>query len=144
MSMIVGGIVGLILTGLALLHLYWAGGGRFAALAAVPEVSQKPVFTASPGACILVALFLGSAAAIVVMQAGLWAPSSVPRWVPALGSWVLAAIFALRALGDFRLVGFFKRVRGTRFARMDTVLYSPLSVLLAVGCGWVASARGSP
>lgn len=33
-----------------------------------------------------------------------------------------------RAVGDFRLVGFFKKVKGSEFALMDTLLYSPLCV----------------
>jgi hypothetical protein len=44
---------------------------------------------------------------------------------------VLAIIFAARALGDFRFVGFTKSVRDSRFARLDTRVYSPLCVLLA-------------
>ncbi len=32
----------------------------------------------------------------------------------------------------FRYVGFFKRVRGTRFAEMDTRYYSPLCLTLSV------------
>ncbi len=44
----------------------------------------------------------------------------------------LAAIFVLRAVGDFHYVGFFKRVRGSVFARRDTWVFSPLCVVLAV------------
>ncbi|WP_205190355.1 DUF3995 domain-containing protein, partial [Burkholderia sp. LMG 13014] len=44
----------------------------------------------------------------------------------------LALIFAVRAVGDFRYVGFFKRIRGSRFARMDTLYYSPLCAALSL------------
>jgi hypothetical protein len=44
----------------------------------------------------------------------------------------VALAFGLRAVGDFRFVGFFKRVRGSVFARRDTWLYSPLCVLIGV------------
>jgi catechol 2,3-dioxygenase-like lactoylglutathione lyase family enzyme len=47
-------------------------------------------------------------------------------------------VFLLRAVGDFRLVGFFKRVRGTPFARWDTRLFSPLCVALGLASLWVA------
>jgi hypothetical protein len=50
---------------------------------------------------------------------------------------VALALFA-RAVGDFRLVGFFKRVKGSVFARMDSRVYSPLCVLLGLGMGWMA------
>ena len=37
----------------------------------------------------------------------------------------------LRAVGDFRMVGFWKTVRDTPFARWDTRLFSPLCVAIA-------------
>jgi Protein of unknown function (DUF3995) len=52
----------------------------------------------------------------------------------------LAAVMVARFLGDFRYVGVFKRVRGTRFADLDTRLYAPLCLALAVGCASVAVA----
>ena len=36
-----------------------------------------------------------------------------------IAAWLIAAVFALRAIGDFRYVSFFKRIRDTRFARLD-------------------------
>jgi hypothetical protein len=44
----------------------------------------------------------------------------------------LALIFSARAIGEFRLVGFFKRVHGSAFARLDSLVFSPLCLLLAV------------
>jgi len=57
-----------------------------------------------------------------------------------VGAWLIAAAFALRAIGDFRYVGFFKRVRESRFARLDTFAYSPLCTLLALLIGFSAIA----
>jgi hypothetical protein len=61
-------------------------------------------------------------------------PSRLVRGATAL----LAALFLLRSVGEFRLVGFFKRVRGTDFAWWDTRLYSPLC--LAMGVAFLAVA----
>jgi hypothetical protein len=58
------------------------------------------------------------------------------RWVRWLAI-AMAGAFGLRAVGEFRLVGFFKRVKGTRFARMDTLVYSPLCALLSLGTAWL-------
>ena len=55
-----------------------------------------------------------------------------------VGTLVVAAAFLLRAIGDFRLVGFFKRVRNTRFAAWDTRLFSPLSLGIGIASFWVA------
>ena len=67
--------------------------------------------------------------------------------VPVPSSWTTWAAYALalaligRAIGDFRLVGFFKRVRGSNFARMDTAVYAPLCLLLGVAVFYVAIAH---
>ena len=58
-------------------------------------------------------------------------------------SYVLAVGLLGRAIGEFRYVGFFKRVRGSRFAKLDTVVYSPLCLLLAVGVALVALQSGA-
>ena len=42
--------------------------------------------------------------------------------------------------GNFRLVGFFKKVRGTRFATLDTRYYSPLCLFLAAAAFFVTRA----
>lgn len=127
------------LLALAGLHFYWAMGGRWGAASALPEhVSGQPVFRPSPLATGVVALGL-LAAALVVLAAGWYRVPGLPSaWVePA--TWGLAGLFGLRAVGDFRYVGFGKRVRGTRFAMLDTRFYSPLCAALAGGCAVLAA-----
>jgi hypothetical protein len=51
----------------------------------------------------------------------------------------LALAFFLRALGDLRLVGFTKRVRGTKFAQWDDAVFSPLCLLLGYAFLFVAT-----
>jgi hypothetical protein len=58
----------------------------------------------------------------------------LPLWLFKVGLCGLAMIFALRAIGDFHWVGFFKSVRHTPFARNDTRFFSPLCVVIAIGC----------
>jgi hypothetical protein len=59
--------------------------------------------------------------------------------MPRVGTFGVGAVLAARAVGDFRLVGLFKRVRGTRFARYDSLVYTPLCLALAAGCFAVAA-----
>ena len=47
---------------------------------------------------------------------------------------VFAVIFFLRFVGEFSYVGIFKRHKNSKFARMDTLLYSPLCLFLSVCC----------
>ena len=48
------------------------------------------------------------------------------------GFWGLALVFMLRAVGNLRTFGFFKKIAGTPFSRWDTWLYSPLCLLIAL------------
>ena len=64
--------------------------------------------------------------------AGLLWGAFVPGWIFYSGTWVISVLFLLRAIGDFRFVGFFKSVTDTNFARWDTILFSPLCLFIAV------------
>ena len=108
-----------ILLALSALHVYWALGGRWGSSVTIPVINGRPSFQPGPAATLFVAALLAVAAAIVLARA---------TW----GVRAIALVFLLRAAGDFRLFGFFKRVTDTPFAHMDTWVYSPLCLLLAV------------
>jgi len=112
---------------LAGLHFYWAAFGTGEGSAAIPEVDGVPAFKPSKAGTAAVGLVLLAAAAIVLLRVELLLAGA-------------AAVLVLRAIGDFRLVGFFKRVKGSKFARMDTLLYSPLC--LALGAALAVLAAG--
>lgn len=120
-----------ILSALALLHIYWAFGGRWALEGALPAEGDRPLFMPGPGASVAVAIALLLAAAVCALRAGVLG-SGLPVWLPRLGVWGVAVAFAARAVGEFRYVGFFKRVRGTVFARRDSRYYSPLCLVIAL------------
>jgi hypothetical protein len=120
------------------LHIYWAFGGRWGWGAAIPQVDGRPAFTPSRFATLLVALGLAAAAALPLVRAGAF-PFPVSPWLSRWSAVLLAFVFFVRAVGDFRLVGFFKRVHGTPFAIWDTRLFSPLCLLLAAGFARVAA-----
>jgi hypothetical protein len=131
-----------VFTALSLLHLYWAFGGNLGIDSAVPErlrrlddgADGRPVkaFKPSFAATLLVAVVLASVGVLVSLRAGLFSPV-VAHWSLKWSIIAIASASMARAVGDFNLVGFFKRVRGTVFARLDTWLYSPLCVGLGLG-----------
>jgi hypothetical protein len=122
---------------LALIHAYWAVGGRAGVSAAVPELHDRPAFVPSALATLAVAVALAGCAVLVAVSAGLIFPSMRFAWVTWL-TFALAFVLLARAVGDFRLVGFFKRVQGTTFARLDSAVYAPLCLALAVAVFYVA------
>src|SRR4051794_12926817 len=113
-------------------HVYWAAGGTVGSSGAVPERDGQPLFRPSQGGTLGVAGALFVAASIVLARAGVWGTAEPARRLGA-GTWLLAAVFAARAVGDFRYVGLFKRVRDTLFARRDSRLFSPLCAIVALG-----------
>jgi hypothetical protein len=134
-------VVALVFGALSLIHFYWAFGGRVGKLAAVPEVSGKRAFVPSASGTLVVAVGLAFCALLVTAMAGLVRSPIAPSWLKWL-SYALTFVLLARAIGDFRLVGLFKRVRGTRFALLDTVAYAPLCLVLAAGVFYVAHTRG--
>ncbi|MGA5588206.1 DUF3995 domain-containing protein [Pseudomonas siliginis] len=124
---------------IGLMHVYWALGGQWAAAVVVPQVpvsgfvaTVRPAFKPSGWLTLAVAAALLVISVLVCMRVG-WGMPAVQH--KAL-QWVISAIALLmfaRAIGDSNLVGFFKEVKDSRFARLDTWVYSPLCALLGAG-----------
>ena len=116
---------------LSLFHLYWAAGGSFGSAVTVPGTGDRRLFHPSPVGTMLVALALLLAMFTILGKLRLWG-ASFPQWIFYWGTWGIAFVFLLRAVGEFKYIGFFKRIRDTRFAQWDTCLFSPLCLLISI------------
>ena len=56
----------------------------------------------------------------------------IPAIVTTYGLWIVGILFIVRAIGEFTYVGFFKKIRHTRFGQNDTKYYSPLCLLIGI------------
>ena len=128
---------------LATLHFYWALGGAAGSRAAVPQIGKAPAFNPSPTATIAVGVALLAAAATVAAAGGKFA-TALPYWMSMTAALVLASILLIRAVGDFRLVGFFKTSREGRFAELDTMFYSPLCAALGLAIIAIVTTQERP
>lgn len=128
---------------LSALHVYWAAGGEWGLRNAIPEFHGRPVLAPTPLAALVVAAALAVAAVVPLVRTGVVA-APVPNWAKQGAVIALAAVFFVRAVGDFRFVGFFKRVHGTAFAFWDTRLFSPLCLLIALAFVWIARVAPPP
>ncbi|SEB80056.1 Protein of unknown function [Pseudomonas mohnii] len=128
----------MIFAAISLMHVYWALGGEWAAVAVVPQVpvegglKLRPAFRPRGWITLMVAGALLLISLLVCLRVGWWVPA-VSHWAL---QWLISAIAIMmfaRAIGDSDLVGFFKEVKGSKFARLDTWVYSPLCVVLGAG-----------
>jgi len=121
-----------ILVAIGFLHIYWAFGGKWASKDVFPVLEGAKQLPQPPFiATIIVAVLLLIAAGLFLWHRGVIAPA-LPQWIRIAGIWTVTIVFLARAIGEFRYVGFFKKVRDTGFGRKDTLIYSPLCLLLAI------------
>ncbi len=117
------------------LHFYWGFGGTYGLSAAVPQAEDgTPLIKPGVWSCFLVGLGLLSMGAFVLIKLG-WFDLNVPVWILRYGLTGIGFLFIVRAIGDFKIVGFFanhKTLKSTPFARMDKKYYSPLCVLISL------------
>ncbi len=114
------------------IHFYWAGGGRMSWGTAIPSKADgTPLINPGIIATLVVAFGLLLFAIITLSNSNL-VPFDINQSYIIIGDWIIIIIFALRAVGDFNMVGFFKRIKGTPFAINDTKYYSPLCLFLSL------------
>lgn len=122
--------LGLILSLLSAIHVYWARGGQAGKAQTIPTREGRPTIDPGPAITLAVAAALAAAALFAFARGGL-APF-VPERLARLATAVMGLVFAARAIGDFHTVGLFKDPRGSTFARWDSLLFSPLCAVMAL------------
>jgi hypothetical protein len=120
-----------ILSALSLLHAYWALGGKWGRGYAVPTVHGRRAFEPSALATWAVCALLAIAVILVIGKAG-WFGMGPLSELFNVGVWGLGLVFLIRTVGNLRTFGFFKTVKDSAFAHLDTWLYSPLCLLIAL------------
>ncbi|MBI4851313.1 MAG: DUF3995 domain-containing protein [Acidobacteria bacterium] len=131
MKEILGVLLATIFAILGLMHTYWALGGMQVSETFIPSVNGKQVFTPSPFLTILVALALFMAMLVILGQVG-FLGSFISKKLFYFGTATISLVFFLRSIGEFRLVGFFKKITDTKFAYWDTWVFSPLCLLISI------------
>ena len=123
----------LIFLSISLIHFYWAFGGKWGGDSVIPTKKDGNTFLFNPGifATVIVAFGLLSFGIFVLIKSGLII-FQLPDLIDRYGLWMIASIFLLRAIGDFNYVGFFKKIKDTKFGKNDTNYFSPLCLLIGL------------
>jgi hypothetical protein len=123
---------------IALLHFYWSLGGQWGKQAAIPTRNDgSPVIRPGFLPTFIVALTL-SAFAMFSLTELYFFHLPINTGVRKLGFGLIGVIFFARAVGDFRYVGFLKKIGNTAFGRNDTKFYSPFCFMIGMLNGILA------
>jgi hypothetical protein len=122
-------LLGAAFLAVAALHAYWAIGGRAGIDKAIPTVDGRPLFIPGPAATFAVAGVLVAFSATAVVLGFFAHLLGDYRLLPQVAGFAIGVVLILRAVGEFRYVGFFKRNRDSAFARYDTWLFSPFCLI---------------
>ncbi len=130
--MILSILLSIILIGLGMIHFNWVIGGEFGFTESLPTkengervLNPKKIDSAAVGIGLLAfGLFY-------ILKSGL-IEYDLPMWIIKYGGWIIPSIFLLRAIGEFKYVGFFKRIKKTDFGKLDTKFFSPLCLGIGI------------
>jgi hypothetical protein len=124
-------VLSVIFLTLSAIHIHWALGGKWGFKNAIPtkengDLVMKPRTMDS----IMVAVYLGLFAFFYATKTNICSVS-LPEWTTYF-LWIIPTLFLLRAIGEFKYVGFFRKVNSTVFSKWDKKLFSPLCLAISV------------
>jgi hypothetical protein len=117
---------------LGAIHLNWVFGGKFGFNASLPtkETGERVLNPKRiDSAIVAVGLFLFS---VFYLAKSSIIAIELPDWISTYGSYIIPTIFLLRAIGDFRYIGFFKKIKNTTFGKLDSQFYAPLCLGIGI------------
>jgi hypothetical protein len=131
-SIFISIILSLIFIILSLIHFNWVLGGTWGFDNSLPTNEQgERVLHPKKYDSAIVGLGLASFGIFYLLKSQI-IEFPIYTWITTYGGWIIPSVFLLRALGEFKYLGFFKKIQNTEFGKMDTKFYSPLCLLLGI------------
>ena len=116
----------------ASIHFYWVFGGKWALEKVIPTKTNIENTKLIPKfATVIVALIFLMFSIIYLIKSG-FLNIQLPNWITNYSYYIIPILFLLRAIGDFKYVGFFKSIKKTTFAKWDRKLFSPLCLFISI------------
>ena len=117
---------------LSLIHLNWARGGTCGIDNALPTNNEgKRILNPRKIDSLIVGLGLLGFSSFYLHISGI-VTLPIPDFISKYVKWIIPSIFLLRAIGDFRYVGLFKKIKNTNFGRFDTAYFIPLCIIISL------------
>jgi len=117
---------------LAIIHFNWVIGGKWGYDKSLPtDEKGKRILNPRRIDSAIVGFGLLGFGLFYLLKSGV-INFGLPGWIYTWAGWIIPVIFILRAIGEFKYVGFFKKIKTTDFGKMDTQLYSPLCLMIGV------------
>lgn len=113
---------------IGIFHIYWAFGGIIGLKASIPENEYGPLFKAEFGGTFLIAFIFILGSIFIVLDIMDYNLFFLQKYLYHF----IAFIFFFRAIGEFKYVGFFKKIKNTKFAKYDYFFYSPLCLSVSI------------
>ena len=132
MKMTAGILLVFIFLIISILHFYWAFGGSWALNQVTPTtVEGRKIIEVTPLASMVVGIGLLAMAFYYYSEISSLG-MNLPQRINVLIQWLIPFIFLARAIGDMKYVGFVKQVTDTDFGKLDSLIYSPLCLVISV------------
>jgi len=130
--MILSILISIILIGLGLIHFNWVIGGKFGFSESLPtKENGERVLNPKKIHSTIVGIGLTAFGIFYILKSGL-IEYNLPEWIMKYVGWIIPILFLLRAIGEFKYIGFFKSVKSTDFGKLDYKLFSPLCLIIGI------------
>ena len=134
----IGTTVPILLFLFSLFHFYWMFGGRWGYSIVFPRHKGRDLFRPGPPGLFLIGSLLALSGFVMLGQTGMLTLSLFKSYYP-VATIMVGALAALRAIGDFRYLGFFKSERSHPCSRVDTWVLCPLCAYISWVCFYLAT-----
>jgi hypothetical protein len=130
--MILSILLSILLIVLGIIHFNWGIGGEFGFSESLPtKENGERVLNPKKIHSTIVGIGLTAFGIFYILKSGL-IEYNFSEWIMQYVGWVIPIIFLLRAIGEFKYIGFFKSVKSTEFAKLDYKLFSPLCLIIGI------------
>ncbi|MCX7546344.1 DUF3995 domain-containing protein [Xanthomarina sp. F1114] len=130
--MVITLLLSIVFIGLGIIHFNWVFGGKWGFQESLPtNRNGEKVLNPKTIDCLIVGFFLIVFGMFYFLKLGL-ITLQMPHKISTIAGWTIPIIFLLRAVGEFNYIGFFKQVKGTEFAKLDSKYFSPLCLIVGL------------